>query len=285
MEGLIISEKPQLRNPCLIAGFYGWPNAAAVSSTALGYLIGKLEAKKLAEINSEEFYVFTQNRPQTRIEGGLVKQFGFPRNEFYFSQGKKDLILLLGQEPDLKWKKYIKTVLDFISQWEVKRVYTVGGEYASVPHTREPKISVVVNEEKLGKKIEISGINYEGPTSIQTHFSPACKERGIECLSLWGDAPEYLRTPNLRVTYSILEKLEELEKIDLDLEDIQKLAQDFDDKVKKQINEVLRQKPEFQIYLKKLEEEYDRGRRVTEPTSEELIKYVEDFLKQQRKKP
>lgn len=235
-------------------------------------------------MDPEEFYVFSQNRPQTRIGEGIVKEFRFPRNEFYFFQGEKDLILLLGQEPDLKWKKYIQIILDFISQWKVKRVYTIGGEYAQVPHTREPRISVVINDEGLRKKIEISGINYEGPTSIQTHFSPACKERKIECISLWGDASEYLRgSPNLRVSLAILKKLKDLEEIDLDLKDLQGLAQDFDNKVREQINLVIQQKPEFQAYLKKLEEVYDAGKKVEEPTSEELIKGIEEFLRQQRK--
>ena len=63
MDALKIQELPSLRSPILIAAFAGWPDAAEVASGSARYLARKLRARRFAEIDPEEFYVFTETRP------------------------------------------------------------------------------------------------------------------------------------------------------------------------------------------------------------------------------
>lgn len=292
MEDLIVYQKVELCNPYLIMGFYGWPNAGEVATNTLLYLIKNLPANMYGEINPEEFYVFTTSeyaRPQGIIENGILKDFEPPRILIYYwkNNGKNDLILTLGREPDLRWKRYTDLILDFFARFGLKRVFTIGGEYALLPHTREPKISVVVSNEKL--KEELSGLNldfanYSGPTSIHTYILLACKVRGIDCISLWGNAPNYIQMSNPKVSYFMLRKLVELLGIDISLEEIKKEGEYFE----QQISKAIAQKPEAQEFLKKLEEAYDESERSDSPDKkeiEEFIKGVEEFLKQDGQEP
>jgi len=290
MEGLILYGECELKNPCLIAGFSGWANAGEVSTITLSYLISELKAKKLAEIDGEDFYILTTteaHRPIARIEKGIIKELELPVSTIYFWQSKnrKDLLFLLGREPDIHWKKYLEIVIGFAEKLGVKRIYTIGGEYAAVPHTRKPKISGVVNGERLKEELaefEIRTIDYQGPSSIHTYFSIACKEKNIECISLWGDVPYYIQVANPKVSSFILEKLAKLLKIEFPSEQIKKEGEEFED----QINKAVSEKPDIQEFIKKLEEIYDADKEIKRPSRQELekfIKGVEDFLRQQDK--
>lgn len=278
MENIILYEKPELREPFLIVGFSGWPNAAEISTQTVNYLVRKLRARKFAEIKPEEFYVFTTNRPVTDAEAGLIKSLKFPATEFYFHRwGEKDLIFLLGQEPDLKWKQYAETVFNFVAQWGVRRIYTIGGEYAQVPHTKPTRIWIVVSEERLKKEIsfERQGIEYQGPTSIHTYFLMLCKERGMECIGLWGDAPHYIQIPNPVAGYWMLKKVTEIIPIGIDLEEVRQAAIAFD----YQIDKALAQSTEMQSYVRRLEEIYEKGERHKEVMEGDIVKEAEEFLR------
>ena len=55
--------QPELRGPVVIAAFAGWNDAADSATTVIKFLIDKWKPTKLAEIEPEEFYVFTETRP------------------------------------------------------------------------------------------------------------------------------------------------------------------------------------------------------------------------------
>ncbi|MGC9064597.1 MAG: PAC2 family protein, partial [bacterium] len=242
MEGLILYEEYQPKNPYLIAGFSGWANAGEVSTIALTYLISKLDAKKFAEINGEDFYILTSteaHRPVTNIEKGMIRELNLPVTTFYLWKNEGiDIIFLLGREPDVRWKRYLEIVIGFAKDLGVKRIYTIGGEYSSVPHTRKPRITGVVSDEKLKEELlqyEVRTIDYQGPSSIHTYFSIVSKEKGIECVSLWGDVPYYIQVSNPTVASVVLDKLAKLLKIEFSLEQIKKEGEEFTEQVNKAV--------------------------------------------------
>jgi proteasome assembly chaperone (PAC2) family protein len=287
MDDLIVYEKIELYKPYLVMGFYGWPNAGEVATNTLLYLIKNLPAKIYAEINPEDFYILTTSeyaRPQGAIEKGMLVAFDPPKSVIYYWKNEKgnDILLLLGREPDIRWKRYADTILDSLSKFGLKKVFTIGGEYALIPHTRDPRISAVVNNEKLKeelKELDIDFADYSGPTCIHTYLLLACKIRGIDCISLWGDAPNYIQMSNPKVSYFMLKTLIRLLGIEVSLEDIKRERENFE----QQISKAISQKPEAQEFLRKLEEAYDESRKADDSNRreiEELIKGVEDFLRQ-----
>lgn len=291
-DSLIVYETPELNQPALIAAFGGWPNAGEVATGALSYLKNKLKAKRFAEISPEDFYNFTSLRPITVIQEGHIKGLRFPSNEFLSWKNEKsspDLILLLGTEPHLRWGKYVDAVLKVAQQFGVARVYTLGGTYDRIPHTREPRVSAVANDSALTEELRQKGIyltSYQGPSSLHTTLLAACGRRHIKAISLWGHTPHYIQaTWNPGISCAVLMRLIDLLGIEFDLEDLRKTSE----YVSEVINKVMRQNPELQQYVAKLEEDYEAlGKIPPEPTpleeKDKIIQDLEEFLKGEQKR-
>lgn len=288
MESLIIYERPNLVQPYLVMGFEGWPDAGRVSSGVVGYLKDKLQAKKFAEVKSDDFYVFQSpgvelRRPLTNIEDGLVKTLNLPSTTFWFYKNERsshDLMISLGMEPELGWNKYVDLVLDLAQEFGVERIYTIGGTYDRVPHTVEPVITVVLNDPSLKGEMRKYGVElttYEGPCSVHTVLLVSAGKRGLKTAGLWGHAPHYIQVPNTKVCYGMLNKLTKMLEIVVDLEDVKRAGEYLDEQVSKAIE----QKAEFKDYVRRLEEEYSKGKyEVSESLREDIIKEVEDFLRE-----
>lgn len=289
-EEITIYEKPALHNPYLVAAFAGWPDAAQVATGAISYLVRKLDAKKFAEIGGEGFYDFASSRPIVKIEGGLVGSLRLPSNSFFYWQShlaNHDLVLLRGIEPHLRWQSYIDLILELATNLKAARIYTLGGLYDNVPHTREPKVSGVASSphlKELLQKHQIQLIDYHGPSSLHSMLLATCRKQKLEAVSLWGHAPFYVRVEtNPTVCFGLLRKLTELLEIEIDLEEVKKAGEYLQD----MLGRLLTESDELRLYVQKLEEQYEvEGGRVGEvfEGADKIIKEVEEFLRQERRK-
>jgi proteasome assembly chaperone (PAC2) family protein len=258
MENIQILDIPSLKSPVLIIGFGGWPNAADVSTGAIEHLIKALKAKNFAKILPWPFYDFTDSRPVVVIDEGTIKGLQFISNEFYYWKregGPNDLIIFQGHEPHLRWNLYVESILDIAALFDVKSIYTIGGTFDNIPHTVEPKVSALITDERLREKLIPHGIefsNYTGPVSIHSILLAKAKERGFECISLWGHAPYYIQVHNANVSYTILSKMEKILGIDLRLLSLKERSDYLDE----QVNKAIEKKPELKEYIRNLEREY-----------------------------
>ena len=61
---------PELDRPNVIAAFQGWNDAGQSATTAVRYLVDSWKAESFARMDPEEYYSFTDTRPQIRIVDG-----------------------------------------------------------------------------------------------------------------------------------------------------------------------------------------------------------------------
>jgi proteasome assembly chaperone (PAC2) family protein len=288
MGEIVYFEKPELHKPCLIIGFEGWPNAAEVSSAALQQLVEKLKAKEFASLEGEDFYQIPLSRPVGVIKGGRLIEVKSPGNHFYYvkNPSSKDLILLRGVEPHLKWTVFVDLLLDLAKSFDVSQIFAIGGTYDYIPHTYPTMVSAVFNQENMRKKIIQAGLGlteYTGPISIHTFILERTKKKGLKTTCLWGHAPQYLQTKNVRVVYSVLKTLADLIDIEIDLSELQRASDYFDE----QVNHLVEQDPKLQEVIKKLEELYKQAgpsfnvSNKEEGPKEEKVIYMHAFLKKQ----
>jgi len=288
MDEMIYLEKPNLSKPTLVIGFEGWPNAAEVSSSALQYLIEKLEAKRLASIPTENFYQLSSSRPVAVIKEGRLRELKLPGNHFYYSKSRssKDVILFLGVEPHFHWSLFVDLLFGLAEKFDVPRILTIGGTYDYIPHTYPPMVSALFNHENLKEKVTQAGLGlteYTGPISIHTFILESAKKRGLEAISLWGHAPQYLQTKNVKVVYAVLRSLIDLTGMKLDLSEMERTSDYFD----QQVNHLVEQDPKLLEVISKLEEVYRRSEKVPslsrreEETKEDKVVYIQAFLKKQ----
>jgi len=291
MDGLTIHDIPERRLPYMIAAFAGWADGAEATTRALRFLNRTLETKKVAEISPEEFYDFTSTRPQTLLDDKGERYISWPANEFHAYVPDDDspgLLLLSGVEPNLKWKTYCDTVIAVADRYGVELMVTLGSLFNTVPHTRPfPVSSVVSSQEKLGSRVQAIGAfnsPYQGPTAIHTVLSDFCRQRDLDHISLWGHGPHYLPSmPNPKLSYTLLDKVRRLLDIKLDLKDLRRAGDRFEQKA----TESIANNEEIVEYVRRLEEAFDASQTPKPlpddvPTPDEVIRDLEEFLKSER---
>jgi proteasome assembly chaperone (PAC2) family protein len=284
IEGLILHEAPKLKEPYLVAGFSGWPNAGEVATGAVGYLKDKLQATRFAELSPEDYYDFTSQRPTAVVEGGSLKALSFPAHEFFYWKRKKrehDLILLLGSEPHLRWLHFCQALLETAKGLGVVRVITLGGLFDRLPHTREPRITGVVNRARLKEGLGRLGIeltDYRGPSSFYSTLLVACARRRMDALSIWGHVPHYISVANPQVCLALVDKLAGVLNLELDLSDLEGPARELG----RVLDRLMAQNSQLKGHVEMLEKEYGRERPTSPLRSQDVLKDVEEFLKRER---
>lgn len=287
-EKIITYEHPLLRQPDLVAAFLGWPDAAQVATGTVSYIIDKLPATRLAEIESDDYYDFNTIRPTISIENGIMQPLRMPLNNFYYwhnRSSERDLILFTGIEPQMKWHAYVEAIANLASYYNVNRVYAVGGLYDRIPHTRETRISGLVNNNNLIEVLhnfDIEPISYSGPSSIHGLLLDICAEKHIPALSIWGHVPFYIRAEsNPMVCFETIKKISMVLGVDIDLAEIKKSA----DALFAILNRMLYENEQMRNFLETMEEQYDRDgseMSIEVEGAGQIIKDIEDFLRTQR---
>ena len=288
MDPLILTEKPQLSDATLVVGMAGWADAGGVSSVGVRYLRRKLGAHRFGELDPEEFYDFSQLRPQVVLEEGHQRRVVWPINRFYYWQGDPGphLIFFSGVEPHLKWRTYCDAVIGLAQECGAVRFMAVGGTYDSIPHTVTPQVSGSATDPDTRALLSEMGVgfsSYQGPTSIHSALMEACRRRDMATASLWGHAPHYIQAvPNPRVCHAVLGRLARVLGVDLALDDLLEAATTLD----RQVERVLTSNDELRTYVHGLEEAYGRGAPAEKPAAPEdsaaIVRELEEFLRRQR---
>lgn len=285
---LTISEEPPVPIKHLITAFKGWPDAGEGASSAIRYFLRKLPAHKFAELDPEEFYDFTQVRPQTSINRDGERVTRWPANELYYwvsEDRSTGLMFFLGLEPNMRWKTYCRALLEPAQRWGVETVLHLGSLLDAVPHTRGVRVSGSASTPEMRKTLEegdVTASNYQGPTGITSAVMEACNARGIRFATMWGHTPHYLHAaPNYRVSYALATNLYRLLSINVPLDELRSAADTFDREVDKAVGN----DSQIGSYVDKLEQRYDEAHVLTGgemPRPEELVQDLEEFLRQQR---
>ena len=220
------------------------------------------------------------------IKEGRLLELKFPSNHFYYvkNQLSNDIILFYGIEPHLRWNVFADLILDLAIKFNVPQIFTIGGTYDYIPHTYPPMVSALFNHEELRESVIQAGIGlteYSGPISIQTFILESAKKKGLRAISLWGHAPQYLQTRNVKVACSVLKRLIDLTKIEVDLSELENASDYFD----QQVNHLVEQDPKLQEIISKLEEVYKRSEKIPQAslkedgTKDDKVVYIQAFLK------
>src|SRR6266567_2363203 len=220
MSELIVSSRPELRRPVLIAAFRGWNDGGQGATLGGGYLAKQWGAEAFAEIDSENFYDFQAVRPNVSLEDGLTRKLEWPSNTFLHAPIPgldRDAVILLGVEPNLRWKTYIALVLELVHDLDVELVVTLASLLADVPHTRQAPVSAAASDPSLVEELGVEPSRYEGPTGILGVLLDACRQAGIPSVSLWAAVPHYVSlAPSPRAAKALCDRLATLLDIPLD---------------------------------------------------------------------
>lgn len=283
-------DAPSLRSPVLIAAFKGWNDAAESASAAVTFLAQEWGAQRVASLDGEEFYDYSQTRPHVRVTDGEFRAIDWPELTIFAYADlalDRDVVLLVGHEPNLRWKTFNTALLDVIDRLGVSEAVLLGALLADVPHTRDPNVVGVSSDTTLRGRLDDMGIHfprYEGPTGIVGVLQDAWGRRGLPTTSLWGNVPHYITaSPNQQVQAVLLRHVDRMFDLRLNIRQIERQARRF----RARVDEAIEQNPEASAYVRELErraaDETSSPSRSPLPTGPEVVQALEEFLQRQQR--
>ena len=281
MSELIVSSRPDLRRPVLIAAFRGWNDGGQGATLGGSFLAKQWGAESFAEIDPENFYDFQAVRPNVSLEDGLTRKLDWPSNTFLHAPITgldRDAVILLGVEPNLRWKTYSALVLEVVQELEVELVVTLGSLLADVPHTRPAPVSAAASDPSLVEELGVEPSRYEGPTGIVGVLLDACRQAGLPSVSLWAAVPHYVSlAPSPRAALALCRRLGELIGTDIDLAELEQAGEEYSE----QVTEAVASDAETAAYVEELERRVDLMEAAEElPSGESLAAELTRFLRE-----
>jgi proteasome assembly chaperone (PAC2) family protein len=274
---------PALRSPFLVAAFAGWNDAASAATTALETIAESLDAERIAELDPEEFYDFQVTRPTIRLADGHTREVDWPVNAVFAARAPsadRDLVLLSGIEPNMRWRTFAGTVLEAAERLEVEMVITLGALLADVPHSRPVPITGLASDPELVDRLALQRSNYEGPTGIVGIVHDACRHRGLTSASLWAAVPHYVAAvPNPKAALALLRRLEQFTGIAIEASELE----DEMDRFETQVDRAVASNPEIEELVRRLESEQDEAPDLDTgdmPSGDTIARDFQRFLRQ-----
>jgi predicted ATP-grasp superfamily ATP-dependent carboligase len=277
---LEVSRRPRLERPVLIAAFRGWNDGGQGASLAAGYLAKAWDALRFAEIDPEGFFDFQSTRPQVRLEEGFTRRIDWPETVFFHARPEgmdRDAVLLLGVEPNLRWRTFAELVVDFAKELGVELVVTLGALLADVPHTRSAPVTGSATDQELIERLGLQASRYEGPTGIVGVLHDACRRAGLPSASLWAAVPHYVSlAPSPKAAAALCERLATLLGATIDIAELEEAAEAY----VRQVSEAIAADEDTAAYVEDLERRVDELEETEIPSGESLAAELSRFLRE-----
>ncbi len=274
MDFVELEGNPKLRHPRVVAAFRGWNDAGGAASLAAGYLRSVTDAERFAVIDSEPFVDYQQTRPTVSMVDGDVRHVEWPVTEVFASQDH-DLMIVLGTEPNMRWRAFSDSIVDLAQRYRSRLVITMGALLADTPHTRPVPVSASASDPDLMSRHGLVRSTYEGPTGIVGVLHDSCSRAGLVSASLWAATPHYISAaPNPQAALALLERLADIAGTPAGSPELERAASEYQLRVASAIAD----DPDVAGYVEQLEQAADRD---DPPTGEELAADFERYLREQ----
>jgi predicted ATP-grasp superfamily ATP-dependent carboligase len=281
---LRIHERSDLERPILISAFRGWNDGGQGASLAAGYLARLWDAELIADVDPEEFFDFQATRPHVKLEDGLTRQIVWPETAFYRARPEgfdRDIVLLLGVEPNLRWQAFTRLIVDYAADLGVELVVSLGSLLADVPHTRPCPVTGSATDPELVERLGLQASRYEGPTGIVGVLHDACRRQNLPSVSFWAAVPHYVSlTPSPRAALALCERLGSLLEVEIDVEELQEAAEGYVE----QVSRAVATDADTQAYVDELETRADELDEADLPSGDALAAELTRFLRERDRK-
>jgi proteasome assembly chaperone (PAC2) family protein len=282
MEHLIwTGPPPELRNPIMVCAFKGWNDAAGSATSALTTLADSLPLERVATVDPEEFFDFQDTRPTIQVIDGTYREIGWPETEILVATAEsapRDLVIVLGTEPNLRWRTYSETLLKVADELGVVTVAVLGALIADVAHTLPVPVTGLASDPELVAGLELEKANYEGPTGIVGVIHELCRQREIPSVSLWAAIPHYVAAvPSPKAALSLVGLIERVTGVAADTSALEREASEYEE----QIDRAVAADSDIEEMVTRIEEQ-QRSRVETSldvPSGEAIAREFQRFLR------
>ena len=251
----------------LVCAFKGWNDAGEAASAALLHP-RFFRWHDVAQIDPEEYYDFTAVRPIALTEGRQREWTGpTTRSRWPRSGADRDLVMLQGVEPSLRWRRFADNVIGRLAKLDVSMIITLGALLADVPHSRPVSITGIGSTAALVERLGFEPPSYEGRRASSGCCRTRSRRRVWTSVSLWASVPHYVAaSPNPKVALALVRGFEGIAGVAVDAAKLESAAEDYE----RQVSAAVASDPEVKAFVERLETAVDEVQAENPPDEEDL---------------
>ena len=268
-----LTDPGDLVAPTVVVAFDSWVDAGSASTVAAeqladgGEIVGTLDADSLFD--------YRARRPTLDIVDGRPTELNWPELSLRRRRlGEHDLIVLVGPEPDYRWRELANDISEMARQLGVVQWISLGAIPAAVPHTRP--VPVLGTESEPGL---LRGDIQPGPAGLLRVPAAAISvldisiaQAGISAVGYYAQVPHYVSGPYAPAAVELLTAVGRHLEAEVPVGSLIDEAT----QLRTRLDAAASSDETTRAYVERLETMVDEARL---PSGEELISEIERFLR------
>lgn len=277
----------ELERPVLIITMEGWIDAGLGGTAALAALLKQIDTEVLATFDADRLLDQRARRPVLRIVDGVHQGLAWPEIQLLVGKDPagRDVLFLVGPEPDVQWKAFTAAVVDLALDLDVSTAVGLGAFPAPVPHTRPTKLAATATADELARKVGFVPGTIEVPAGIQAALEQGLGPAGIPAVGLWARVPHYAAAmPYPAASAALLDGLRDVTGLVVDTGELYSAAA----RTQAHIDQLIANSDEHRAMVAQLEQSLDAtegqpGLDLSSlPSGDEIAAELQRFLRGQR---
>src|SRR5918993_1292357 len=274
-----LGDLPELRDPFLVVHLHGWTDAGLAGQTAAVFLRERWNATTLATFDADELIDFRARRPVVRLASGTIEEVTWSPTELLAATpgGERDALLLVGPEPDFRWRAFCDEVVEACRRLRVTEVFGLGAFPAPALHTDPVAVVGTSADPDLAARLETVAVIVELSAGIQTVLEDRLHQAGLPATGLWARAPPYLaggtHPPG---ALALVETLGRLAGVEVETTELEAATKDH----LEQVEQAIRERPQIAEFVDQIRGMVEQGADERIPSGDEIAAELERFLGQ-----
>jgi proteasome assembly chaperone (PAC2) family protein len=270
-----IVDSGNLIAPSFVAAFDGWVDAGSAATSALEHLID--DAAIVAEFDADLLFDYRARRPPLEIVDGRLTELTWHQLVVRRTRvGERDLLVLVGPEPDYRWRAFTSAVVELTRTLAVTEWISLGAIPAAVPHTRP--VPILGTEASPGLLRGDVAAGPAGvlrvPSALVSALELEVAAAGIPALGYFAQVPHYVSGSYATAAVELLRALGKHLGTTIPADDLEAEAREL----RSRLDTATGLDETTRTYVERLEAMYDEQRL---PAGDDLISDIERFLRDQ----
>ena len=189
-----LTAEPMLHEPILIVMMTGWIDAAGAAAAAAQVVADDCETTPIARFDDDTFIDYRARRPTMELRDGVNTNLRWNHIELLAGRSPegRDVLVLMGPEPDMNWRRFSKAIGDIAVELGVTHMVGFGAYPFAAPHTRTPRLSCSSPSVDVLANVPFARSSVDVPAGMAAALEHTMHDRKIPALGIWAQVPHYV---------------------------------------------------------------------------------------------
>lgn len=235
-------------SPVLLQALSGWVDAGGAGTETADFIAGA--GRVVAYFDPDALFDYRSNRPILDFVDGVVQDVKWPEITIRFtSMGARDVLVMSGSEPDLRWREFASSVGELAANFGVTRLISVGAVPAAVPHTIDTPVMMTASSKELLIDERVPQGLLRVPSAAVSIVDRHIGQLGIETVGFWAQVPHYVTDPYSPAVLALASRVLDHLGLQMPLDTLRKQS----DEQRRNLDEIVAGRPEAKEYVERLE--------------------------------